>query len=227
MTPEHETPHAAHATGHRWLDLTLALSAMFISLVSLGVAIHHGRAMDRLVNANSWPFLTYGTDNQDAEGQRRIALKIDNAGVGPARIETFELWWQGQPVASADELLRRCCMPDGQPPINSITARSMDMGVGIIAPSVMRAGGEQSFLTLGFTDANAAIWHRLDVARLRITMRACYCSVFDECWETNLWQTSTREVRSCPAVKVPFTVPAGWFESPAAAPAPAAATSGH
>jgi hypothetical protein len=227
MTPEHETPHVAHATGHRWLDLTLALSAMFVSLISLGVAVHHGVAMDRLVNANSWPFLTYGTDNLDAEGHRHIALKSENAGVGPARIETFEVWWQGQPVASADELLRRCCMPDGQAAINSITARSMGMGVGIVAPSVMRAGGEQSFLTLGLTDANAAAWHRLDVARLRITMRACYCSVFDECWETNLWQTSTRAVRRCPTVKVPFTVPAEWFESAPSPPAPGEASPGR
>ena len=215
MIPEHETRHAEHRTGHHWLDLTLALSAMFVSLVSLGVAVRHGMVMDRLVAANSWPYLTYRTDNQDSEGRRHIALTIDNAGVGPARIETFEVWWQGQPVASADELLRRCCMPDRQTPINSGLARVMDLGVGIVAPSVLRAGGEQSFLTLGLTDTNAAAWHRLDVARLQIQMRACYCSVFDECWETNLWQTSTKEVKSCRAVKVPFAVPAGWFEAPA------------
>jgi hypothetical protein len=29
MTPEHETAHFAHRTGHRWLDLTLALCAKF------------------------------------------------------------------------------------------------------------------------------------------------------------------------------------------------------
>jgi hypothetical protein len=218
MTPEHETPHVAHGTGHRWLDLTLALSAIFISLVSLGVAVHHGNAMDRLVAANSWPFLTYGTDNEDAQGHRRIVLKIENAGVGPARVETFEVWWQGQPVSSADELLRRCCVPDAQAPINSSAARAMNLTVGIIAPSVMRAGGEQSFLGLELTEANAAVWHRLDVVRMQIKMRACYCSVFDECWETDLWQTSTRDLKRCPAAKVPFTVPAGWFQSPSASP---------
>jgi hypothetical protein len=122
MQPEHETPHLAHHTGHRWLDLTLALCAMFISIVSLALAVHHGNAMDRLVNANSWPFLTYQTDNEDAGGHRRILLKIENAGVGPARIETFEVWWQGQPVASAGELLRRCsCDSSGRglPPMPS------------------------------------------------------------------------------------------------------------
>ena len=219
MTPEHETSHLPHHTGRPWLDLTLALCAIFISIVSLVVAVRHGVAMDRLVNANSWPFLTYSTDNQDTEGHRRILLKVENAGVGPARIETFEVWWQGQPVASADELLRRCCMPDSGTKIDPTAARSMNLTVGVIAPSVMRAGGEQSFLGLELADANAAVWHRLDVARMQIKMRACYCSVFDGCWESDLWHTDTKDVKSCPSVKVPFTVPAGWFEStPLAAP---------
>ena len=72
MNPEHEAPHVAHITGSRWLDLTLALSAMFVSIVSLAVAVHHGNAMDRLVAANSWPFLMYSTDNMDPQGNRRI-----------------------------------------------------------------------------------------------------------------------------------------------------------
>lgn len=219
MTPEHETPHAAHRIGSRWLDLSMALSAIFISLVSLAVAVHHGAVMNRLVAANSWPYLTYTTDNLDVQGHRNIALKVDNPGIGPARIETFEVWWQGQPVASADELLRRCCMPDAAGRIDPQTVRTMNLSVGIIAPSVMRAGGEQSFLSLGFTEANAAVWHRLDAARMQIKMRACYCSVFDECWESDLWHTGTTDVKSCPAVKVPFTVPAWWFESTPPPPA--------
>ena len=210
MTPELETPHTAHATGHRWLDLTLALSAMFVSIVSLAVAVHHGNAMDRLVAANSWPFLTYSTSNKDPQGQRRISLKVENAGVGPARIQTFEVWWQGEPVANAPELLRRCCMTDAQAPIAPSEARSLDLNIGQIASRVMRAGDAEAFLSLRLKDSNADIWHRLDVARLQLKMRACYCSVFDECWETNLWQTSTKEVKSCRAVKVPFAVPAGW-----------------
>ena len=79
MNPEHETPHAAHSTGRRWLDLTLALSAMFVSLVSLAVAVHHGNAMDRLVAANSWPFLMYSTDNLDPQGNPRISLRVENS----------------------------------------------------------------------------------------------------------------------------------------------------
>jgi hypothetical protein len=214
MKPEHETPHVDHGTGRRWLDLTLALSAMFVSIVSLAVAVHHGNAMDRLVAANSWPFLMYGTSNLDPQGNRRISLSVENAGVGPARIQTFEVWWQGQPVASAPELLQRCCMTDSKTPIDSSTARLLHLVTGQVASRVMRAGEAEDFLSLELKDTNADIWHRLDIARLQLKMRACYCSVFDECWETDLEQTSARRVRTCPAAKVPFKEPKHWFESP-------------
>lgn len=219
MQPEHETPHVAHSTGTRWLDLTLALCAMFVSIVSLAVAVHHGKAMDRLVSANSWPLLMYGTDNLDAQGNRRISLKVENDGVGPARVQTFEVWWQGQPVSTAPELLRRCCMSDAKTALDSATARSLDLVIGQVSSRVIRAGESETFLGLELKEANADIWHRLDVARLQLKMRTCYCSVFDECWQTDLEQTSAKRISSCPAAKVPFTIPTRWFESaPASEP---------
>jgi len=216
MTPEHHTAHVAHHTGWRWLDLTLALSAIFISLVSLGVAVHHGIEMSRLVAANSWPFLTYATTNQEPQGNPRITLKVENAGVGPARIETFEVWWHDQPVASPAELLASCCMPDPHAQLDPSAARALQFNVGLVAPSVLRAGDAQLLMSLEQTPSNADIWHRLDGARMQIRMRACYCSVFDECWEADLRQTDAKEVgSSCPAAKVPFVVPESWFSPPA------------
>jgi len=213
MSSAHESAHVAHSTGKRWLDLTLSLSAMFVSIVSLALAVQHGDAMDRLVAANSWPFLMYSTDDMDPQGNRRISLKVENAGVGPARIQTFEVWWHGQPVASAPELLRRCCVPDPSRPVDGSTARSLGLVIGQIPSRVLRAGDVESFLSLKLGEANADIWNRLDIARLQLKMRACYCSVFDECWETDLEQTSAKRVRSCPAAKVSFSVPERWFDS--------------
>jgi hypothetical protein len=212
---DHEAPHAAHSTGRRWLDLTLALSAMFVSIVSLAVAVHHGNAMDRLVAANSWPFLMYNTSNLDPQGNRRISLNVENAGVGPARIQTFEVWWQGQPLSNVPELLSRCCTTDSKAQIDRSTARALHLILGQVASKVMRAGDVETFLSLELNEANADLWRRLDIARFQIKMRACYCSVFDECWETDLVQTSARRIGSCPAAKVPFTQPPeSWFESP-------------
>ena len=213
MTPEQEAAHLPHGTGHRWLDLTLALCAMFVSVVSLIVAVRHGATMDRLVAANSWPFLTYGTDNEDPQGKRRITLKVENVGVGPARIQTFEMWWQGQPIASVDELLSRCCILQPRTQLELPDARALHLSVGLVAPTVLRAGDAQNIISLERTETNSAVWDRLDLARLNLKMRACYCSVFDECWVSDLVETTAEEVRACPAVKVPFVVPARWYKS--------------
>ena len=134
-------------------------------------------------------------------------------------MQTFEVWWQGEPVSTAPELLRRCCMPDAKAPIGSAQARSIDFNIGQIASQVMRPGDTEAFLSLKLEDSTADIWHRLDLARLQLKMRACYCSVFDECWQTDLVQTNAKRLKSCPAVKVPFALPTDWFES---TPQPAA-----
>jgi hypothetical protein len=96
--PEAPHSHPSH-TGHRWLDIVLGLSAMFVSVVSLVVAVEHGRTMERMadantrmVDANSWPFVEFDSHNVDAQGNADVRLVLTNDGIGPARIETFELW---------------------------------------------------------------------------------------------------------------------------------------
>jgi hypothetical protein len=108
-----EPPHQHHAhSGHRWLDISLGLSAMFVSVISLVVAVEHGRTMERMADANgrmvqasSWPFVEFSTHNVDERGSPNVRLVLTNEGIGPARIETFELWWKGQPMASSQALL--------------------------------------------------------------------------------------------------------------------------
>jgi hypothetical protein len=68
---------------------------MFVSVISLFVAIEHGRTMERMaeanarmVEANSWPFVEYDSHNVDEQGNAKIRLVLTNQGIGPARIET-------------------------------------------------------------------------------------------------------------------------------------------
>src|SRR5580704_7329630 len=74
VAPEAPHSHPSH-TGHRWLDIVLGLSAMFVSVVSLVVAVEHGRTMERMadantrmVDANSWPFVEFDSHNADEKG---------------------------------------------------------------------------------------------------------------------------------------------------------------
>jgi hypothetical protein len=201
-TPEQPHQHAAH-TGHRWLDIVLALSAMFVSLISLVVAIEHGRTMERMadantrmVEANSWPFLQFNTHNVDEHGNPDVRLVISNQGIGPARIETFELWWEGQPMASPKALLKACC--------NTNPTETSTIDTGSVASSILRAGDHSDFLDMPGTAHNKDTWSQFNVERDRISVRVCYCSVFDECWRGDGMTTHADPVASCPRPDVPY-----------------------
>jgi hypothetical protein len=112
---EVHTPHA-HRTGHHWIDMTVAVAAIFISVVSLAVAILHGRTMERmaeenarLVAANSWPFMQYGAGWATTDGVTRVNMAVFNSGVGPAKIESAELMWKGVAYRGDREFLAACC----------------------------------------------------------------------------------------------------------------------
>jgi hypothetical protein len=202
-----EQHHTAH-TGHRWLDIVLALSAMFVSVISLIVAVAHGRTMERMadanarmVQANSWPFLQFETHNVDEHGDADIRVVISNNGIGPARIETFELWWDGKSMSSWQALIEACC--ETTPAERSQLHGNM-VAIGNLAPSILRAGDHTNFFAMPRSPHNQDLWSKLNVESNKITVRVCYCSVFDECWRGSGITTHADLVASCPKPDLPF-----------------------
>jgi hypothetical protein len=199
--PEAHGPHPAHS-GHRWLDIVLGVSAMFVSVVSLFVAVSHGRTMERMaeanarmVEANSWPFVEFDSHNVDEHGNGKIRLVLTNQGVGPARIETLELWWNGKPISSPWALLEACC---------DTTRPEGIMSIGNAAPNILRAGEHEDFFAWSPGPGTSDFFEKLNVERAKITVRTCYCSVFDECWVTSGLAIRADRVRSCPVPATPF-----------------------
>ena len=193
MTPEHEIQHHTHRTGHRLLDLALPISALAVSVISLVIAVHHGRTMQdmakenaRLVQANSWPLLQYTTGNANEEGQAEISMKIENAGVGPAKIVSLEIFHEDQPIRSPADLIRALDPTEPRPLLS----------LGVNLPMVLRAGTDT--LIVGIKrEGFEALWDKLNRERFRIRFRACYCSVFDECWMSDLVTVSPQPVDQC------------------------------
>ena len=98
-----------HKTGHSHIDLILGSLAVVLSMVSVFIAVRHGETMERLVAANSWPNISYSTGNELPGQEKVITLDLKNSGVGPARIDTFELFYKDKPVANSTDLLATCC----------------------------------------------------------------------------------------------------------------------
>lgn len=194
-----------HRTGHSWVDMVVAFSALFVSVVSLGVAILHGRTMEnmaeanaRLVAANSWPFLTASVGVSTVDGQPKIHMRVANTGVGPAKIESAELIWKGVAYRTDQDFLKACCSA-GQGPL--------DLDTDLVMNEVLRAGNAIPFLQLG-QSADPAVFAALERAMLSRDLKlvVCYCSIFDQCWKGDLTTLSLTppQVKSCPPPKVPF-----------------------
>lgn len=201
--PEHG--HAAHRTGFRWLDISLALSAFIIGLISLTVAIHHGKTMDKLVASNSYPNIDIEQGNQedlhDGLGQRRVVyFGLVNTGIGPARIRAVEVAFGGKPVAAFRALLDACCTDaaDGAAP------KTQRFYSGDLRGSMLPAG---KFVRL-FSwpePADDPRWARLEALRSRVEVRVCYCSVFDECYVHDSRNTEPKRIAACAAPAVPYS----------------------
>ena len=196
-------PHAhPPRTGHTRLDLALALSAIFISGVSLYIAIEHGKTERDLVAANSWPFLRPAIDNDYGPGHD-LEIGVSNGGVGPAKVKTYEVFYQGAPVANPLDLLRRCCGLSTDPALVKKQINNAFL-TSRIDDQVLRPGEANIVFQLRRKIAEPHLVDRFNETLRVLTYRACYCSVFDECWTTNLMSTDVQHVTVCPRPKVRF-----------------------
>ncbi len=183
-----------------WIEYTATLAVLVISVISLWVAIGTEDANRRMVEASSWPFLQVEKNNLNGQYHQAIVYAVTNAGVGPAKIEGFELFWKGKQYTDALTYIHDCCGLD----IKAYRARRGAPGgsliiTGQVVNSVLRAGETRQLLTMPLGSDNAAVWHALDNARNETSFQTCYCSVFDECWGSNLvGDLSPKRVDKCP-----------------------------
>ena len=203
--PVHTTTdevHAhAHKTGHSKLDLVIALSAIFISAVSLVVAIEHGRTERDLVAANSWPFVSEVLSNEYGD-KHDLAIGVSNDGVGPAKIRSVEVFYLGRPVSSSFDLLRQCCGYNNAKLVSSQLPENFD--TSLVDDTVLRAGQDNAILKIHRSTTASAIPDAFSKALYKLTFRACYCSVLDQCWTSDLKSTKTTAVRECSLPEHPF-----------------------
>jgi len=194
-------------TGHRWIDLFVALAALTISLVSILVARDTSQTMERLAHASFWPFMQLGSGNVRDDGVRAITFAMDNVGTGPARIHSFEMQVDGEPLPREGHLLthvlRACCNDELQA---ALDRSGRDIGVvygdEVSSPVSRRfVAPNDSVVAMSWprNEVNAALWAALDQARQRrrVTMSTCYCSVFDECWIARSNEFPPEQVDSC------------------------------
>lgn len=198
--PEVHVPHAPH-TGHRWWDFAIGGTALLVSVISLYVAVHHGEIMEKLVAANSWPNVQLSTNVGSASAPDRVRFEIalTNNGVGPARVETVELWTGNTPIVDANQIGKLIKANGGGQTLNVQVEGATVIG------SVL--GARETIVPLSIATTDRERWG-LAMVKTAAAMesRVCFCSVFDECHIADSRTKAGRPARvdACPAAPTSF-----------------------
>lgn len=169
----------------------IGLPALIASLALAWFAFVQADATQKMQTGGVMPFVTFGTSNGDEEGNQDIALTLTNNGVGPAILGPIEIRYEGKPVNTPIDLLRACCT---QAEAHALTfSTSPSTGIAV------RPGETIEFVSFPRTPASEKVWQTFNKERWKLKVRACYCSIFNDCWITEGMQGLPKAVNKCPA----------------------------
>jgi hypothetical protein len=179
---------------HRPMPNLGSMLAVAISLFALAIGAYQTRLMQNQARVSVWPFLSIGYNYSNDTDTNGFIWRIDNNGVGPAKVETVALTLDDKPMRHWSDVFAAL----GATAQTNFSNTTIDGDV--ILPNVNRE-----------TTIEAIRIHQRDVAKLfhdakaRFRMDICYCSVYDECWIAHWEQTHVDPVANCAAkVAVPF-----------------------
>ena len=161
-----------------WLEWITAISALIVSVCSIAIALHNGQIENKMLKANSFPYLVGVISDATPEGRQQISMDFYNNGVGPADEQSLKISVDGRYVTSVPDLITTALGPqDAQGALPLLHGLHNTIRTRFIA-----AKGDQFVFRIAKTPENTTAWDKLDATQARWHVEYCYCSVFDECW---------------------------------------------
>lgn len=170
------------------VDRILSLCAGIAAITAVAVSLYQAALARRQLRASAWPYVTQ--DNSFTQGSAYMR-RVSNQGVGPARIRSFVVLVDGQPVHKWNDAVR--ALTGG--PEDALVYSSFGRG------SVLPAGGTLTLLTLPPGDRALRFWSEGQAREgtTRFATIVCYCSIYDECWRAHSEESEPVAVRACGA----------------------------
>jgi hypothetical protein len=174
-------------------EMLITLPTLVISIALAYFSFVQADASRKMQRTETWPYVSYGTDNSSPEVKDEISFSLSNDGVGPARLQEMEFIYAGKPMRDPLEFVASCCAAAANAVAKNLTYTT-DRVDGVLRP-----GEKRSFIKLAKTDENVPLWNRLNDERWKVVVRTCYCSIFDDCWVFDSSKGQPDEVKVCPA----------------------------
>ena len=180
-------------------EILITLPTLIISIALAYFSFVQADASRKMQRTETWPYVSYGTDNSSPEVKNEISFSLSNDGVGPARLKEMEFLYDRRPMHDALDFIQNCCGSAAKAAGRSLTFTTDRVD------GVLRSGEKRSFIRLAQTDQNKALWDKLNQERWKVVVRSCYCSIFDDCWVFDSRTEQPQEVKVCPADWTKFT----------------------
>jgi hypothetical protein len=140
-------------------DGVAAVIAALVGLLALCVSSYTAYMQRQQVRAQVWTQLIFANSDVDK------SLLVVNKGTGPARLESLRLYVDGKAQADWDKVLAALGVK-----------LQNDLSQSTINGNVIAANERLNYMTLKDED-----WSKFRAQSKRLRLRACYCSVLDEC----------------------------------------------
>lgn len=171
----------------------MTVTTLVISLALAYATFVQADAARKSQISQTWPYVSYGTDNSSPDVKYEISFSLANDGVGPARLDEMEFRYAGKPMRDPLEFIQACCAATAKAAAKNLTLTT-DRVDGVLRP-----GEKRNFIRLAKTDENDPLWNQLNDERWKVVVRTCYCSIFDDCWVFDSRRKRPDEVNVCPA----------------------------
>lgn len=175
--------------------MIIALTALVTSISSIAIAVHHGRVMEKLVQANSFPYMQGGFSDETPNGEAVLSLDLLNRGVGPAHEESLRVTVDGRNVKSLADLISASLGPAEAAKVEE-ALRSQTLH-NRVKRRFIPGGQQQQVFRIVRTAENGQSWDLLDKNTARWDIDFCYCSIFQECWVVHGIWSEPEHVKQC------------------------------
>lgn len=166
------------------LQTIIAVAGIFTGAVALYAALSEADAVRKQQAAIVLPEIVVAQSQVIGPEEGFFAWNVYNWGIGPGRVKSVRVTYEGEPVRDWSEFMEAVELPDAPYQQSQIAGRTIPAGVD----------GELVFRT---SDRDAAIKLRSISSKVEISL--CYCSVFDECWMMpNILTEGPKSVKTCP-----------------------------
>ncbi len=168
------------------LDFVIAMGALLVSALTAGTLLYQTHVISAQYAATIWPYLSVETTN-DPHG---IKVEISNDGLGPALIRSAQLAVDGKnmpswdavfPVVARDPEVRKMFLSAIPAVRAGLPSPLMIRYSSIGRSTTLRSGQSRTLLSVNYTGE----FPGLAIAKHRVAMDFCYCSLNASCWKLN------------------------------------------